>query len=108
MANRFRSAIATTSNARSWVARKRTRGGAAGIQGLSPSCRAKAPAVAGLEPGETKLRDRGDEIVSLLPAELQKFSGDLSADGMRPDILVAGLAGTRAPESGPRGQGAYL
>src|ERR1019366_4591805 len=71
-----------------------------GVQRLLPARGAQAPAVVGLQAGETELGHRRREVVALRLAERQELGGHHHADGVAADILAAGVAAAVAEEAG--------
>jgi len=72
------------------------RAGGSGLLDLEPAGRADAPAVAGFEAGEAKLRQRGTEIVAQSLGGFKEWSVDDAADGVDAMVFGARLATARA------------
>lgn len=66
------------------------------------------PAVAGTQPGKSKLGSRRGEIVPDPPLMLQEFGGHHGTDGVAPDVLRSGSATAIAGEPGERIRAAGL
>ena len=75
------------------------RRGAAAFERFGPARDANAPAIAGLEPGETPLRMRCDQVVSIEHGEIEKFARDLDANRVQTAIFGTGAAITIAIKS---------
>ena len=55
--------------------------------GLQPSLGTQAPTVVGIQAGKTELRPRSAQVVTALPAELQKLVGDNTANRVSPVVV---------------------
>jgi hypothetical protein len=69
---------------------------------LKPSCGTDAPAVAGLEAGESILRHRGNEVVAEGAGGFEEGLIDDTTDGVDAEIVGAGVAAAVAVEAGGR------
>ena len=72
----------------------------AAFQGVSPTCDAKAPAVARLEPGKSPFGMRRNQVIAIEHGEIEKMTSHLNADGVHSRVFRAGSAETVAIESG--------
>lgn len=77
-------------------------GGEAGAAGFFPARRAQAPAVPGLEAGESELWAGGGEIVADCLAEGEKLCREDGADGVEAAVLRVGIAAAIAVPAGER------
>jgi len=66
------------------------------------------PPVTGLETGESKGRDRGQQIIADRGLVFEKLTGDDRTDGVTPDVLLGGLTTPVAEPSGDRVNGALF
>ena len=69
---------------------------------LEPASRTDAPAIAGLEAGETELRHGGAEIVAESLRGLEEGCVDETTDGVDAEVIGASLAAAGAVEPGHR------
>lgn len=76
--------------------------GVAGVEGFFPASRANAPAIAGLESGESVKRHRGAEVIAARLAEGEEFFVHFAADRVAAAVLGPHLAFAVAIESGDR------
>ena len=67
-----------------------------------PARHANAPAIAGLEPGESPFWMRCHQIVAIEHGEIQKLAGRLHADRVLPDIFSPGATIAVTIKSGHR------
>jgi hypothetical protein len=74
--------------------------GGSGLSDLQPAGGTDAPAVTGLETGETKLRHGGAEVVPESFGSFEEALVDDAADGVNAVVFRAGFAAASAIEAG--------
>jgi len=79
-----------------------------GVQRLLPACRAQAPAIARLQPGETVFRHGRGQVVAPGLGEGQELGRHDGANRVQAHVLAAGIAAAITIEAGQRGEGAGL
>ena len=72
------------------------------LERVFPTRHANAPAIAGLESGESPFRMRCDQVVAIEHREIQKLAGRLHADRVLPDIFSTGATVAVTIKSGHR------
>jgi hypothetical protein len=75
---------------------------------LPPPGRAQAPAVAGFEARKPKVRKWSGKVIASRLREREELCGDLDANGVKTNVLGAGVAAARTKEAGCRAEGANL
>jgi hypothetical protein len=78
------------------------RRGATAIECGFPTRHTNAPAIARFQSGKTPFGHWRDEIVSIEDGEIEKFLGDLNADGVQSKVFWAGAAISVAIKAGER------
>jgi hypothetical protein len=79
------------------------RGRASGVVGLLPACGTDAPAVAGFQARKVVCGAGGSEVVTGLDREGEKLRRHLGANGMRSEVLLAGMTKPVPEKPGHRG-----